>query len=243
VAAVTGLSVGTLERLRRLGIGPVFVRIGPRALGYLESDLVVYLDARRARETPPKPPTTAWCLSPPAWFSRAPKRASSNACECSLRSSRPAIDSVWIEYAQTATALATIARQTVPGATGELLTGGVPSGETWSGWRELGSLSTGCCSTLVLLRRLEADRNDGLLRIRGEGARWCACSSIGPCPTRTASASASIRPRSSSATRTPRRESVCGLVWSKVRRIPLGPSPTLTAETSIRWEVPVAVKV
>jgi hypothetical protein len=37
---------------------------------------------------------------------------------------------VWIEYAQTATALATIARQTVPGATGELLTGGVPSGET-----------------------------------------------------------------------------------------------------------------
>ena len=59
VAAVTGLSVGTLERLRRLGIGPVFVRIGPRALGYLESDLVAYLDARRARETPPKPPTTA----------------------------------------------------------------------------------------------------------------------------------------------------------------------------------------
>src|SRR5690348_17784460 len=31
-----------------------------------------------------------------------------------------------------------------------------------------------------------------------------------------------------------RRESVCGLVSSKVRRIPLGPSPTLTAETSIR---------
>ncbi len=40
-----GLAASTLERYRQEGIGPRFVRIGKRAVGYRVTDLEAWLDA------------------------------------------------------------------------------------------------------------------------------------------------------------------------------------------------------
>jgi predicted DNA-binding transcriptional regulator AlpA len=47
VATALGLSPNTLQKYRVHGIGPAFVRVGRRAVGYLESDVVTYLEQRR----------------------------------------------------------------------------------------------------------------------------------------------------------------------------------------------------
>jgi predicted DNA-binding transcriptional regulator AlpA len=47
VAPTTGVSTRTLQRWRKDGFGPGFVRVGKRAVGYFESDLVRWLEDRR----------------------------------------------------------------------------------------------------------------------------------------------------------------------------------------------------
>ena len=42
-----GLSPTTLEKMRARGIGPHFVRLGSRAVGYTLDDLDAWLDGRR----------------------------------------------------------------------------------------------------------------------------------------------------------------------------------------------------
>ena len=46
-AAYCGLSPSTLEKLRSRGEGPVFLRLGKRAVGYEVDALDAWLDARR----------------------------------------------------------------------------------------------------------------------------------------------------------------------------------------------------
>lgn len=45
VAELTGLALDSLLKLRRLGQGPKFVRLGERRLGYRVCDVVAWLDA------------------------------------------------------------------------------------------------------------------------------------------------------------------------------------------------------
>jgi len=41
-----GVSVATLNRWRAVGCGPRFVRLSPRAIGYLEREIVAFTHAR-----------------------------------------------------------------------------------------------------------------------------------------------------------------------------------------------------
>lgn len=43
-----GVSVATLQRWRRVGTGPAYVRLGPRFIRYRESTLAEYLAARES---------------------------------------------------------------------------------------------------------------------------------------------------------------------------------------------------
>jgi predicted DNA-binding transcriptional regulator AlpA len=47
VSNTTNLSLSTLQRYRLQGVGPTFVRVGFRAVGYFESDIVRWPEARR----------------------------------------------------------------------------------------------------------------------------------------------------------------------------------------------------
>jgi predicted DNA-binding transcriptional regulator AlpA len=50
-AAYVGLSVSTLAKQRLRGDGPKFVRLSPRAIGYLQGDLDEWLASRRCLST------------------------------------------------------------------------------------------------------------------------------------------------------------------------------------------------
>ena len=45
-ARVVGLGASTLEKLRLLGGGPTFIRLGSRRVGYRRDDLDMWLDTR-----------------------------------------------------------------------------------------------------------------------------------------------------------------------------------------------------
>jgi len=46
-AEYTGLATSTLEKMRVLGSGPAFIRLGGRAVGYDLRDLDAWLDGQR----------------------------------------------------------------------------------------------------------------------------------------------------------------------------------------------------
>ncbi len=50
-AAYVGLSVSTLAKQRLRGDGPKFVRLSPRAIGYLQADLDEWVASRRCLST------------------------------------------------------------------------------------------------------------------------------------------------------------------------------------------------
>jgi predicted DNA-binding transcriptional regulator AlpA len=50
-ATYVGLSVSTLAKQRLRGDGPKFVRLSPRAIGYLQADLDAWLAAKRFGST------------------------------------------------------------------------------------------------------------------------------------------------------------------------------------------------
>jgi predicted DNA-binding transcriptional regulator AlpA len=50
-AKYVGLTASTLEKMRLVGSGPPFVRLGARAVGYAIGDLDSYIDARRRTST------------------------------------------------------------------------------------------------------------------------------------------------------------------------------------------------
>lgn len=50
-AAYVGLSVSTLAKQRLRGDGPRFVRLSPRAIGYLQADLDEWLTTKRCSST------------------------------------------------------------------------------------------------------------------------------------------------------------------------------------------------
>jgi predicted DNA-binding transcriptional regulator AlpA len=50
-ARFLGLSPRTLPGMRRRGDGPPFIRLGARRVGYLESDLSVWVESQRRRST------------------------------------------------------------------------------------------------------------------------------------------------------------------------------------------------
>jgi predicted DNA-binding transcriptional regulator AlpA len=50
-AAYVGLSVSTLAKQRLRGDGPKFIRLSPRAIGYLQGDLDEWLAAKRCLST------------------------------------------------------------------------------------------------------------------------------------------------------------------------------------------------
>jgi predicted DNA-binding transcriptional regulator AlpA len=50
-APYIGLSVSTLAKQRLRGDGPKFVRLSPRAIGYLQADLDEWLVAKRCSST------------------------------------------------------------------------------------------------------------------------------------------------------------------------------------------------
>ena len=50
-ARYLGLTASTLEKMRVLGNGPRFIRIGARAVGYAISDLDTFIDGRRRTST------------------------------------------------------------------------------------------------------------------------------------------------------------------------------------------------
>lgn len=45
------VSKSLLDKLRTVGGGPPFVRLSPRRVGYLETDLHAWLESRRVRST------------------------------------------------------------------------------------------------------------------------------------------------------------------------------------------------
>ena len=49
-AHYVGIAAATLEKLRKAGGGPRFLRIGLRAIGYDVADLDAWLDARRCSD-------------------------------------------------------------------------------------------------------------------------------------------------------------------------------------------------
>jgi predicted DNA-binding transcriptional regulator AlpA len=50
-AVYVGLSVSTLAKQRLRGDGPKFVRLSPRAIGYLQADLDEWMASRRCLAT------------------------------------------------------------------------------------------------------------------------------------------------------------------------------------------------
>jgi predicted DNA-binding transcriptional regulator AlpA len=50
-AAYIGLSVSTLAKQRLRGDGPKFVRLSPRAIGYLQADLDAWVSSKRCLST------------------------------------------------------------------------------------------------------------------------------------------------------------------------------------------------
>ena len=50
-APYIGLSVSTLAKQRLRGDGPKFVRLSPRAIGYLQADLDEWISSRRCSST------------------------------------------------------------------------------------------------------------------------------------------------------------------------------------------------
>lgn len=56
-AAYVGLSVSTLAKQRLRGDGPKFVRLSPRAIGYLQADLDEWLADKRFGSTSEYSPT------------------------------------------------------------------------------------------------------------------------------------------------------------------------------------------
>jgi predicted DNA-binding transcriptional regulator AlpA len=50
-ATYVGLSVSTLAKQRLRGDGPRFVRLSPRAIGYLQADLDEWLASKRCQST------------------------------------------------------------------------------------------------------------------------------------------------------------------------------------------------
>lgn len=50
-ARLLGLSASTLNKFRLSGLGPPFIRLGSRAVGYRLSDIEIWLDARRRTST------------------------------------------------------------------------------------------------------------------------------------------------------------------------------------------------
>jgi predicted DNA-binding transcriptional regulator AlpA len=54
-----GISASTMEKWRPAGIGPPFVRIGRRAIGYKESALDAFLGAELTSTRPAASPPTA----------------------------------------------------------------------------------------------------------------------------------------------------------------------------------------
>jgi predicted DNA-binding transcriptional regulator AlpA len=54
-----GISASTMEKWRSAGIGPPFVRIGRRAIGYKESALDAFLGAELTSTRPAESPPTA----------------------------------------------------------------------------------------------------------------------------------------------------------------------------------------
>jgi predicted DNA-binding transcriptional regulator AlpA len=50
-AVYSGMSESTLEKARRIGTGPVYVRSGARAVRYRLVDIDEYNESRRARST------------------------------------------------------------------------------------------------------------------------------------------------------------------------------------------------
>jgi predicted DNA-binding transcriptional regulator AlpA len=47
VAGILTISVATLKKFRRLGQGPLFLRLGPRAVRYVAGDVARWLEQRR----------------------------------------------------------------------------------------------------------------------------------------------------------------------------------------------------
>jgi predicted DNA-binding transcriptional regulator AlpA len=50
-ALYVGLTASTLEKMRLTGVGPRFVRLGARAVGYARDDLDAFVDAGRRSST------------------------------------------------------------------------------------------------------------------------------------------------------------------------------------------------
>ena len=50
-AAYVGLSVSTLAKKRLTGDGPTYIRLSPRAIGYIQSDLDDWIADRRCGST------------------------------------------------------------------------------------------------------------------------------------------------------------------------------------------------
>ena len=57
-AAYSGLAESTLEKYRLIGGGPVFIRLGARAVGYAVDDLDAWIDSRRRTSTSDAGPAT-----------------------------------------------------------------------------------------------------------------------------------------------------------------------------------------
>jgi len=54
-ANYVALAESTLTKMRLTGDGPLFVKVGPRAVAYRKADLDAWLDARVRRSTSDKP--------------------------------------------------------------------------------------------------------------------------------------------------------------------------------------------
>jgi predicted DNA-binding transcriptional regulator AlpA len=50
-ATYVGLTKGTLDKMRCIGRGPKFIRLGARAVGYLIEDLDAFIEAGRRTST------------------------------------------------------------------------------------------------------------------------------------------------------------------------------------------------
>jgi predicted DNA-binding transcriptional regulator AlpA len=55
VAAILGITRGTMRRYRARGIGPAYVRVGLYMVGYLEGDVARWLESRRNRPRGARP--------------------------------------------------------------------------------------------------------------------------------------------------------------------------------------------
>ena len=55
-ASLLGMSRANLKRLRHLGKGPTYVRLGPKKIVYFERDITAWLAARTVQAQPPDAP-------------------------------------------------------------------------------------------------------------------------------------------------------------------------------------------